>query len=103
MKNAIDWASRGPNGNLFNDKPGLVVSAGGGVGGLRSQEHLRDCALFLNMHMMNTPQLMVQIFNQPSPFQSDTGDLNDETTETRVAKVMHAFIAWTRRLGPPVC
>ena len=42
LKNAIDWASRGPKGNLFNDKPAAVVGAGGGAGSLRAQEHLRD-------------------------------------------------------------
>jgi chromate reductase, NAD(P)H dehydrogenase (quinone) len=28
MKNALDWASRGPSGNAFNDKPAAVIGAG---------------------------------------------------------------------------
>ena len=52
IKNAIDWGSRGKDGgNLFDDKPAALVSAGGGVGGLRSQQHFRDIALFVNLHV----------------------------------------------------
>jgi hypothetical protein len=31
FNNALDWASRGPDGDLFNDKPGACLSAGGGA------------------------------------------------------------------------
>ena len=52
IKNAIDWGSRGKDGgNLFDDKPAALVSAGGWVGGLRSQQHFRDIALFLNLQV----------------------------------------------------
>ena len=57
MKNALDWGSRGDGGNLFDDKPAAVVSAGGGTGGLRAQQHIRDIALFLNLHFMNKAEV----------------------------------------------
>lgn len=52
MKNAIDWASRGPDGNLFNGKAAAVVGAGGGAGSLRAQNHFRDISLMVNIHIL---------------------------------------------------
>jgi NAD(P)H-dependent FMN reductase len=99
LKNAIDWASRGPDGNLFNDKPGAIVSAGGGVGGLRSQMHLRDIALFINVHFMNSPQLMLKIYEQPGPFDMGTGDLIHAPSLEACDSFMQAFFAWSARIA----
>jgi chromate reductase, NAD(P)H dehydrogenase (quinone) len=41
LKNAIDWASRGPSAPL-DAKPAALLSAAGGSGGRRAQAHLRD-------------------------------------------------------------
>lgn len=122
LKNAIDWASRGPAGteqyimayllsivmppsffsagNLFNDKAAAVVSAGGGVGGLRAQMHLRDIALFLNLHIMNAPTVQLNIFAPPGT-QVDlaTGDISHKETILQLEKVVDALIVWTGRIG----
>ena len=102
LKNAIDWASVGPHGNCFADKPAAVISAGGGVGGLRATMHLRDIALFLNLHIMNTPSMQVAIFSQPSPFDMSTGDLIDEDQIKRAGDVVAALMTWTSRLQTKV-
>ena len=99
IKNAIDWGSRGPDGgNLFNDKSAAVVSAGGGVGGMRSAAHFRDVSLFLNLHVMNKPEFSMRIFQQPSPFDMQTGDLVGETELASAGKVVEGLIAWTQRI-----
>lgn len=41
LKNAIDWASRRPDGPL-DRKPTALLSAAGGSGGANAQAHLRD-------------------------------------------------------------
>jgi chromate reductase, NAD(P)H dehydrogenase (quinone) len=41
LKNAIDWASRGPDSPL-DRKPAALMSAAGRSGGSRAQRHLRD-------------------------------------------------------------
>ncbi|MEO2107338.1 MAG: NAD(P)H-dependent oxidoreductase [Actinomycetota bacterium] len=41
LKNAIDWASRGPDSPL-EQLPTAVISAAGGSGGRRVQAHLRE-------------------------------------------------------------
>ena len=98
LKNAIDWASQGPLGNCFNDKPALLVSAGGGIGGIRSQMHVRDMALFLNLHVMNTPSVSLQIYTPPMPFDMSTGDLTHPESIEKVKVAVQALIAWSDRI-----
>lgn len=99
MKNAIDWASRGPDGNLFNDKPAAVISAGGGAGGLRAQNHIRDIAVFLNLHMLNHPSVQLRIFDQPNPVDFGTGNLVSSTAQEGLTKFFSAFLAWSSRIN----
>src|SRR5208283_5360145 len=41
LKNAIDWASRPPGDNSFDNKPAAIMSASTGIlGGARAQYHL---------------------------------------------------------------
>lgn len=99
-KNAIDWGSRGADGgNLFENKAAAVVSAGGGVGGMRAAAHFRDIALFLNIHVMNKPEYSARIFTNPSPFNLETGDLVDPVEIEKASKVLEALIAWASRIG----
>ena len=100
LKNCLDWASQGPLGNCFADKPAMIVSAGGGVGGLRSQIHLRDIALFLNLHIMNTNGINLAIYNDPKPFDLATGDLTNPDQIKKVEDAVKALIVWADRLGP---
>ncbi|KAJ4807271.1 NADPH:quinone oxidoreductase [Rhynchospora pubera] len=53
LKNAIDWASRPPN--VWADKAAAIVSAAGGSGGQRSQYHIRQIGVFLDLHFINKP------------------------------------------------
>lgn len=99
-KNAIDWGSRGADGgNLFENKAAAIVSAGGGVGGMRAAAHFRDIALFLNIHVMNKPEFSARIFQSPSPFNLETGDLIDPVEIEKSGKVLEALVAWATRIG----
>lgn len=51
LKNAIDWGSRDPN--VWGDKAAAIVSAGGGFGGERSQYHLRQIGVYIDLHFIN--------------------------------------------------
>jgi NAD(P)H-dependent FMN reductase len=98
MKNAIDWGSRGDkDGNLFNDKAGGAISGGGGLGGHRSVLHLNDCAVYVNMHMMNHPQVNFRIFENKI-FDPATGDLVDEKAEAAVQNFLKFYINWAVRI-----
>ncbi|KAH9602794.1 hypothetical protein KSS87_023251 [Heliosperma pusillum] len=95
LKNAIDWASRSPN--VWADKPAAIVSAGGGFGGGRSQYHLRQIGVFLDLHFINKPEFFLQAFQPPAKFDSE-GNLIDEDAKVRLKQVLLALQTFTLRL-----
>lgn len=95
LKNAIDWASRHPN--VWADKPAAIVSAGGGFGGGRSQYHLRQVGVFLDLHFINNPELFVPAFQPPRKF-DDEGNLIDPEAKEKLKRVLLSLQAFTLRL-----
>ncbi|XP_057976912.1 NADPH:quinone oxidoreductase-like [Malania oleifera] len=95
LKNAIDWASRPPN--VFADKAAALVSAGGGAGGGRSQYHIRQIGVFLDLHFINKPEFLLRAFEPPLKFDGD-GNLIDPETEEKLKNVLLALQAFTLRL-----
>ena len=75
------------------------MGAGGSEGTVRAQMHFRDIALFLNLLVMNKPELRVQLFSGPPKF-SSSGDLIDGDIEKRLGDVIAAFDAWMKRTIP---
>lgn len=62
LKNAIDWASRPYGDNAFDGKPvGIMGATIGNLGTARAQYHLRQAFVFLNMHPLNQPEVMVSV------------------------------------------
>ncbi len=97
LKNAIDWASRPPGDNSWDDKPVAIMSASiGMIAGARAQYHLRQTCVYINMHPLNRPEVMV-------PFVADKVDANgrvtDAKTREKVKELLVALAAWTRRLS----
>jgi len=96
LKNAIDWASRPYGDNSFEDKPVAIMSASGGMlGGARAQYHLRQTMVFLNMHPVNRPEVIVTFANEKI---DEKGRLPDEKTREKIRQLLESLIAWTRRL-----
>ncbi len=96
LKNAIDWASRPYGDNALEGKPVAVMSASIGLlGGARAQYHLRQSFVFLDMHPINRPEVIVTF--APEKFDSE-GRLLDEKTRQLVAELLTSLAAWTRRL-----
>ncbi|KAF5952502.1 hypothetical protein HYC85_010446 [Camellia sinensis] len=95
LKNAIDWASRSPN--VWADKAAAIVSVGGGFGGGRSQYHLRQIGVYIDLHFINKPEFFLNAFQAPSKFDSD-GNLIDMATKERLKEVLLSLQAFTLRL-----
>ncbi len=96
LKNAIDWASRPYGDNAFEDKPVAVMSASiGMLGGARAQYQLRQTFVFLNMHPINRPEVIV-----PSAFEKidENGQLKDETSREFIKELLEELVAWTKKL-----
>jgi chromate reductase len=71
----------------------------GTLGTARAQYHLRQIMVFLDMHPINQPEVMIG--NAASRFDKD-GNLIDETTRELVRKLLANLVAWTRRLRQSV-
>ncbi|XP_034703394.1 NADPH:quinone oxidoreductase-like [Vitis riparia] len=95
LKNAIDWASRPPN--VWADKPAAIISTGGGFGGGRSQYHLRQIGVYLDLHFINKPEFFLNAFQPPAKFDGE-GNLIDEDAQKRIKEVILSLQAFTRRL-----
>jgi chromate reductase len=91
LKNAIDWASRPPTDSPLNGKPLAIMGAGGRMGTVRAQNHLRQVAVETNMLTMNKPEVLVARAREK--FDKDC-KLIDERTRTQLRKLLDAFVDW---------
>ncbi len=95
LKNAIDWASRPPS-QPFADKPISIIGASGGMGGtMRAQYDLRRSAVFLDMHVLNKPEVFVRSAGEKI---DASGKLTDEPTRKILGEHLAALAKWTHRI-----
>jgi len=95
LKNAIDWASRPPS-QPFDDKPVAIMGASiGRLGTARAQYHLRQTAVFLNMHLLNRPEVMIA--GAANAFDA-SGRLIDEGARKLIAELLLNLKDWASRL-----
>ncbi|MDA8109061.1 MAG: NAD(P)H-dependent oxidoreductase [Betaproteobacteria bacterium] len=95
LKNAIDWGSRPPE-QPFDGKPAAIIGASGGMlGTARAQYHLRQIGVFLNIHFLNRPEVMIA--QAASKFDAQ-GRLTDEAARKLIGEQLVALAAWVRRL-----
>ena len=96
MKNAIDWASRPPD-QPFAGKPIAIIGAAAGMaGGARAQLHLRQSCVFLDMHPLNKPEVL--IFQAQNKFDAG-GRLTDDVARGLIRDLMAALAAWTKQIA----
>jgi chromate reductase len=94
LKNALDWASRPPRNGPLNDKPLAIIGAGGRFGTTLAQQHLRQIVSHLNMHTLNSPEVLVQ--RSWEKFEGDL--LTDERTRIQLSRMLDAYHDWILRL-----
>ena len=90
LKNAIDWASRPYGDNVLEGKPVAIMSASiGRLGGARAQYHLRQSFVFLNMHPLNRPEVMM-----PSAKENvdANGNVTDEQTRQLIRQLLETLV-----------
>jgi chromate reductase len=96
LKNAIDAASRPYADKVFDGKPVAVMSASiGRLGGARAQYHLRQCFVFLNMHPINRPEVMLANAAQSV---DENGNLTNEETRKLIRQLLEELVQWTKKL-----
>ena len=95
LKNALDWLSREPNLAPLNGKAACLLGAGGGMGSSRSQYHLRQVCVYLNLCLLNKPEVFSNAFG---PAFADNGDVQEPGLTKQVADLMQALADRTRQL-----
>jgi chromate reductase len=96
LKNAIDWASRPPD-QPFDEKPVAIMGASpSALGTGRAQYHLRQSCVYLNMHLVNKPEVMIAAAHTKFDQQ---GTLTDEPTRGIVRQLLVNLASWTRRIA----
>lgn len=95
MKNAIDWVSR-EQPQPFAGKPAAIMSASMSfLGGVRAQYDLRRSMVFLDMHPLSKPEVMIASAHER--FDGD-GNLTDQATAEHIDKLVVALGEWARVL-----
>lgn len=91
LKNALDWASREP-GAILAGKTAALMGAGGGMGTSRAQYHLRQSCVYLDLLVLNKPEVFSNAFSDA--FSAD-GNISEaaegQKLRQRVAELMQAL------------
>lgn len=96
LKNAIDWASRPYRDSAWQGKPvGIMGASPGMLGTARAQYHLRQSFVFLDMHPVNSPEVMVPFAHEKI---DQNGRLTDEKTREKIKELLISLAEWTRKL-----
>jgi chromate reductase, NAD(P)H dehydrogenase (quinone) len=97
LKNAIDWLSR-QKPQPFAGKPAAIMSASmSQFGGARAQYHLRQIMIYLDVHFVNKPEVMISGAHEK--FDSH-GQLADATTRDFIGQLVTALVTLNHKLRP---
>lgn len=96
LKNAMDWASRPYGENSFDGKPLAIMGASiGSIATARAQYHLRQTCVYLNMHPINQPEVMVGVAQDKI---DNNGVLNDEFSKEVIKALLINLVEFTKKL-----
>ena len=92
LKNAIDVASRPKENNVFNGKPGAVVSVSpGNISAFGANHHLRQMLVFLNVPTMQQPEAYI---GGVAKMFDESGSLTNDSTRQFLKGFIDAYAAW---------
>ncbi|WP_455282761.1 NADPH-dependent FMN reductase [Cupriavidus necator] len=95
LKNAIDVGSRPYGSSVWDGKPGGVISASpGAVGGFGANHHLRQSLVFLNIPVLQQPEVYIAGVNK---LLDEQGGIANESTKEFLSKYLAAFAGWIER------
>ncbi len=95
LKNAIDWVSRLPDQPFAGKAAAIMGVSPGNTGTARAQYHLRQIGIFLDLHFLNKPEVMI---GQSMTKFDASGRLTDEDTLAYIETLVTALANWARRL-----
>lgn len=89
LKNAIDWASRGPESPLVHKPVALMGGSPGLWGSIRMQMAFLPVFQAMAMQVVQKPEVLVSQINKKF---DENGRLTDETTRELVRKKIQALV-----------
>jgi chromate reductase len=94
LKNALDVASRPFGQNAWNSKPAALISVSTGkLGGFGANQQLRQPMGFLNIHLLQQPEVyladIAELFD-------DDDEIADQNTKDFLQNFAAAFAHWVR-------
>lgn len=95
LKNALDWASRAPENHLLAGKPLAILGSGGGMGSARSQYHLRQVCVFLDLHPLNKPEVFSNAFDGSF---DEKGDVVNPKIQNLIVEQLKALLSWAHTI-----
>lgn len=95
LKNALDVGSRPYGANVWNGKPGAVISQSpGGIGGFGANHHLRQALAFLNVITLAQPEVYIGAYHT---LIDESGALSNEATKGFINEFLLAYAAWVEK------
>ena len=92
LKNALDVGSRPYGKSVWDGKPGAIFSNSPGVvGGFGANHHLRQNLVFLNIPVMQQPEVYLAKINE---LFDESGSIKEGTTKDFVKKAVDAYTEW---------
>ena len=96
LKNALDVGSRPYGSNVWDRKPGAVVSGSpGAIGGFGANHHLRQSLVFLNVPTMQQPEAYL---GHADKLFDEHGNLVGDGTRKFLQQFMQAFANWVETI-----
>ncbi|WP_337840779.1 NAD(P)H-dependent oxidoreductase [Rheinheimera sp.] len=95
LKNALDWLSREPNNGVLAGKTAAILGSGGGMGTSRAQYHLRQVCVFLDLHLVNKPEVFCNSFGHSF---NEQGELVDERIQGLIRQQLQALAELTGKI-----
>jgi chromate reductase len=95
LKNAIDVGSRPYGKSAWSGKPCAVVSTSpGALGGFGANQHLRQCFVFLDMPVLQQPEMYV---GHADKLVEPGGKVTSDATRELFTKFLSTFASWIER------
>jgi len=92
LKNALDVGSRPYGQSVWDGKPGAIFSnSPGAVGGFGANHHLRQSLVFLNIPVMQQPEVYLAKINEAF---EENGSIKDGAAKDFIKKAVDAFTVW---------
>ena len=91
LKNVLDWLSR-EKGELLAGKTCAMMGAAGGMGSSRAQYHLRQCCVYLDLRVLNKPEVFANAFSPAFEARGDVADTEEgRLLREQIAGLMKAL------------